>query len=201
MNQIKENNKKLKTKIVKKLKTDYSCTDYQIAMIKYLLLTFLSEGSKLTVIFLVACYTGHILECLIVIATLLPLRITSGGLHFKHYWSCFLMSFAFVATCILLPQVCCPNKWIAEFFMLICLLLHHYIAPVTSCYREDAPEHVVKKCKLKSFVVIFFLMLLINVTGMCYYIACCFWTVILQSVQLVAAYMRKNLVLNKATNI
>ena len=185
------NMKHQKSKLVKKLKTDYGCSDYQIAILKYLFITFLSEGSKLTVIFFIAYYTGYLLEFFIVIATLLPLRITSGGLHLKHYWSCFLLSFIFIAACVVLPQVYYPNKWIAEFFMFICLLLHHYIAPIPSCYREDAPEHIIKKCKLESFVIIFFLILLVNITGMNYYIACCFWTVILQSVQLIIAYMNR----------
>ena len=179
----------LKIQIFQELKTKYHYTDYQIAMLKYVLLTLLSEGSKLILLFLVALYTGYTTDFIIVTVTLLPLRITSGGLHFKHYWSCFLMSFIFITTCVLLPQICYPNKWIAEFFMLICLLLHYFIGPVASCYREEAPKHIIQKCKLESFVVIFFLMLLINITGMNHSVACCFWTVILQSVQLVIAYV------------
>jgi len=173
---------------IKEIQAKYGYSDFDIAKAKYMILTFLSESSKILFLFICALIAGRVIELCIALAVLLPLRIYCGGIHCLHYWSCFLLSFAFTAACVLLPEWYYPSASACIVILYGCILIHYYTGPVPSIYRKTPTETEVRSSKRKSFVFLFFYALLIHVVGINDYTAVGFWTIVLQTAQLAAGY-------------
>ena len=73
----------------KKLKIRYGLTDYQIALLRYLLFTFLSESSKL--FFILFLYRRHLALCIATLLFLCCIRRTAGGFHCNTYAGCLFV--------------------------------------------------------------------------------------------------------------
>ena len=82
-----------------KLKGRYNLTDYQIALLRYLLFTFLSESSKL--FFILFLYRRHLALCIATLLFLCCIRRTAGGFHCRlsvcKHRLCFFVSDASAA--------------------------------------------------------------------------------------------------------
>lgn len=86
----------------KKLKIRYGLTDYQIALLRYLLFTFLSESSKL--FFILFLYRRHLALCIATLLFLCCIRRTAGGFHCNTYAGCLFVSTGYAFLCLtLLP--------------------------------------------------------------------------------------------------
>ena len=86
----------------KKLKIRYGLTDYQIALLRYLLFTFLSESSKLFLILFL--YRKHLALCIATLLLLCCIRRTAGGFHCNTYAGCLFVSIGYAFLCLtLLP--------------------------------------------------------------------------------------------------
>ena len=75
------------------LKNNYGYSDFQIGQIRYTIISILSDVSKLIIMGIFFILTDYFFQYLAAIATLLVLRTCTGGLHFKHYFSCLALSF------------------------------------------------------------------------------------------------------------
>lgn len=75
------------------LQKTYGYTDFQIGQIRYVIMSLLSEFSKLFIMG-IFFYSTHMFGEYITAAFILcMIRTGAGGLHFKHYVTCFLFSF------------------------------------------------------------------------------------------------------------
>lgn len=162
----------------------YGFTDYQIAQLKYTFTILFSELSKFVVIsFLFRnCFALYLYAAVL----LGILRISTGGLHAKTYWGCFLMSLTFFCASIyLLPQIAistiCMSVLILGCMTAICL-----IGPIPSVYRTPPTDSMKKRLVAQSLIIVFIQLNLswffdneIFVVGN--------WVVILQTIQLFAA--------------
>lgn len=179
--------------ILRRIQSEYHYTDFEIAQIKYVVQIVLSESSKLLFLVLFFGIIGKSLEFLITLAVLFPLRITCGGIHCKHYWSCFLTTFLFIVLCIVLPQWGYPATTSALTILFICMLLHYRYAPVTSIFRPILTHKKIYESKLKSFCYILIDSSIIFLVEMNPYAGIIFWTIVLQTAQLIIAYyLRKD---------
>ena len=77
------------------IKSNLKLQNYEIKIIKYVCLCFISETSKFFLLLLFFYFQNHIKEYLVSLLILLPLRWYSGGLHLKHYLSCLCASLIF----------------------------------------------------------------------------------------------------------
>lgn len=66
----------------------------EMVVFRYLVLSFLSETSKLLILALL--FHRKIGIFLFSVLVLYLLRSTTGGMHCKRYWSCFLVSFSYL---------------------------------------------------------------------------------------------------------
>ena len=120
----------------------YDFTNYQIAQLKYTFTILFSELSKFVLIsFFYRNQLGVYLYALILLSVL---RLSTGGLHAKTYWGCFLMSFIFFWLAIkLLPQIDVP-KVVMVILIISGMAAIYRIGPVASVFRMQ-PEGIMKK--------------------------------------------------------
>lgn len=83
-------------KSLEQIQSSYQFTDLEMAKMDYTLKVFAYELSKLVFFFVFFAVIGKFSEFAVCLIALLPFRWISGGIHLKHYWSCFIFSFCFL---------------------------------------------------------------------------------------------------------
>lgn len=173
------------------LQTNFNYSNFQIEQIKYTVLSILSELSKLIIMGFYFAFTQSFLQYLVAITVLLFLRTCTGGLHFKHYFSCLAISFAL----LYLGIIWLPNITIARpvYFalLLLCVILNYLYAPIVSSYRPIPDGIRIKKSKRQSFYIITIYALIMFIVPNNLYIVTGFWIIMLQTIQLVVAKISK----------
>lgn len=173
------------------LKETYHFSDFQIAQIRYTVTSLLSEFSKIIIMGVFFYYIDHLGEYLLAALVLCMLRTCTGGLHFKHYLSCFLVSFLIMFMGVyLLPQIYL-NRILQLILLLVCILCNYYCSPIVSSYRPIPDGVAVRKSKLQSFTIIFIFTIVMYIIPMNPYLYAGFWIIILQSLQLIVAKILK----------
>lgn len=152
---------------------------------------FLSEFSKICIFLIVFILLGLTTEYIFALLYLMLLRNNGGGLHFKHYISCLLVSFIFLYGSISLAMYVTPAKPAMYISILLCSLLGYYLVPVTSSNRPAATLTQVKKSKRNTVVIISLFFLLICLCPHNTYIYVGYWTIILHILQLLVAHITK----------
>ena len=136
-------------------------------------------------------YIHYFPQYLVAIAVLLTLRTCTGGLHFNHYFSCFLVSLGiiFAGVCVLpLIPVARPLYFI---LLLGCIIVNYFLAPIVSSYRPVPNGVQIKKSKRQAFYIITVYALIMFIVPTNRYTIAGFWIILLQSVQLIAAKLIK----------
>ena len=174
------------SKINTLLSEEFHFTSFQIKLLRYRFLTILSESSKILLMGIFFFCLGYFKEYLFATAVLILLRTCTGGIHLKHYMTCFFMSFTFLyaAVCILplIPVI----KLLQMCLLLLCFAGNVYAAPVVSCYRPTPDGIRIRKSKIQATVIICIYTILLYVIPENPLMTAGFWIIILQSIQLVA---------------
>lgn len=173
------------------LKNSYGYTDFQIAQIRYTLLSILSELSKLIMMGCFFYFTKHLPEFVLAAVVLCVLRTATGGLHFQHYWSCLLMSLAVFFTGIQVLPLLPVTKHLHILMLGICIWLNYRYAPIASSYRPVPNGVLVRKAKVQSFLLITVYAVLLFIIPDNPYLPVGSWIIILQSLQLYVANIQK----------
>lgn len=173
------------------LKETYDFSDFQIAQIRYTVTSLLSEFSKILIMGVFFYYIDHLGEYLLAAFVLCMLRTCTGGLHFKHYLSCFMVSFLIMFMGVyLLPHIY-VNRIMQLIILLLCIICNYYCSPIVSSYRPIPDGVAVRKSKWQSFTIIFIFTLVMYIIPMNPYTYAGFWIIILQSLQLIVAKILK----------
>lgn len=164
-------------------------TEYEKKMNEYYWKCFISEFSKICIFFIIFMLLGLTTEYFIALFFLLPLRNHGGGLHFKHYTSCLIISFSFLYGSIILAQHIMPPKSVMCITCLLCTLIGYCLVPITSSNRPAAtPEQVIKSKRNTTIIIILFSTLIcICPYNTYFYIG--YWTIILHISQLIISYI------------
>lgn len=162
----------------------YGFTDYQIAQLKYTFTILFSESSKFVLIsFFYHNQLGTYFYALVLLGFL---RLSTGGLHAKTYWGCFLMSFMFFYLAInLLPLINVPKAAMA-ILLVGCMAAIYCIGPVASVFRTQ-PEGSMKKRLIAQSLIVIFIHLVLFCTLDSRLFTVGSWIIILQTGQLMAA--------------
>lgn len=166
-------------------------TDYEIAKIKYVVVTILSELSKILLIGLFFLYSQNLTVFIVAAFVLCLLRISTGGLHFKHYFSCFLASFILFYVGIFILNNIQFTKFVQLLALLPCIIINYYCAPVVSSFRPVPDGIKVRRAKKQSIAIITVFAILLYIVPHNQYMNIGFWMIILQSIQLFAAKILK----------
>ena len=109
----------------------------------------------------------------------------------EHYLTCLLMSFLVFFSAINLLPLIPVNKPLQLCFLSFCILTNHKYAPVVSRFRPTPDGIRIKRSKIESFFIIALFSLILFILPSNQYTTIGFWIIMLQSVQLAAAYYRK----------
>ena len=152
-------------------------------------MTLFSEISKLLIISLL--FYDIIPLYLFAVAVMICLRSTTGGLHFYTYCGCFIVSALYLFLAIrILPLIQVP-LYASLILLLGCLLICYVIGPVTSKYRPTPPPQRTKKYRSLTCGFIFVYSIIFYIFPENSYLITGFWVVILHSLQLIFAKLRK----------
>lgn len=161
------------------------------ARLNYFFSCIIYEGSKIILFLLFFTLTKHIKGFLYSMLILLPLRIISGGLHFKYYTSCLAFSFGYFYLVIIPLSDHMPAYSFTFVTLCICILINFYIGPVTSDSRPVLSAEDMKRGKLHIFIATVYDTLLTMLLYDTELAPIGFWTIVLHSVQLIIAKLRK----------
>lgn len=173
------------------LSREFHFTELEIARIRYVIISFISETSKLAVLFTAFSLMNRQKELLAAILVLLSIRNFTGGIHLSHYLSCLLFTFSFLLGAVELAELCFPPLWIQILCLAAGILIVGVIGPVSSD-RRPAPSK--KKGNIfriiACMVLLVYILLLLNVRYLPFR-NLIFWVSILQILQLAAAKLIK----------
>lgn len=172
-----------------KLKTQYAFSDYQVAQLEFVCKTLAAELSKLLIIglFFLDRFPIYVVSILL----LAFLRVSTGGLHCKKYLSCLLVSFLYVFLCIQILPLIYVNKLFQMILLFLCLLINYYLGPVLSDVHLPLSSKRIKGVKIQAFIIIFFVLIVTYILPENALITSCFWIVVLHTLQLLMAKIRK----------
>lgn len=176
-------------KFLSSIQDKYGYSDYEIAQVRYLLITLASELSKFLIFALLWGYRGQLREYLFAIFIFFMVRSSSGGIHFKKYISCLLGSFLYLLLCINVLPLLILTKWIKLLVLFFCILLTHAFSPVVSKYRIPPDERKRRSSQREIFVVIFFYFIAMYIMRPNSLLDIGFWCIVLHTIQLIIAHI------------
>ncbi|MBO5031462.1 MAG: accessory gene regulator B family protein [Lachnospiraceae bacterium] len=173
--------------------TDYMTNEMKLNLkeqkfIIFKLKCIVYDLSKFVIILLFFCFTGNLNEYLFAVMISVPLRTQSGGLHFKHYWSCFLFSFGYFVFVIYgLQRIILPFSLLI-LFMAVCAIINFALSPIQSASRPSLPDAERHSIKQKTFMITVYSAVIVLLFYHTPLAATGYWTIILHSLQLLIAY-------------
>ncbi len=161
--------------------------DTEKAKLNYILSCLVCEGSKLLLFFL---YFGSIHKfpgILYSLMLLLPLRMISGGLHFKHYTSCLIFSFMYLYLVNLVLMLFKLSFGTSVLILFLCVVINCKIGPIRSPNRPRITLEQHKKGQLYILFATTYELLLTALFFDTHLSTIGFWTIVLHTVQLIIA--------------
>lgn len=150
-----------------------------------------TELSKFIILLIIFIIIGKWGEFLISIAMLLPLRCNIGGLHFKTYRTCLLVTFSiFIVAIIILPKFILTKVKVI-LLMFLCLILTLIIGPIINPTRPSLSKFQIKKSKKRAAIIFVIYTILYCIFPDNQYIICGIWITIEQTIQLLLAKIQR----------
>lgn len=161
------------------------------AKLNYFLSCIVYEGSKIILFIIFFAITQHLKEFLYSMILLLPLRIISGGLHFKHYLACLAFSFGYFYLVTMPLSTYISPYGITLVILGICIFINYRLSPITSDSRPPLSSEAVKRARLHILIATAYDAILTALFFDTDLAPVGFWTIVLHSVQLIIAKMKK----------
>lgn len=175
--------------IKKHLKEKYQLSNYQIAQIAFLFKTLLSELSKMIIMGIL--FHKQLTLYLFGLFVMLFLRCSTGGLHFYTYWGCLASSTIYIGLALLVfPPIMLPIS-LKLVLLLLCIFICNFVGPVVSKYRPTPSKELYTRGKNTTCMFIFLYSLVLFIIPENEYLTVGFWIIILHSLQLIVAKIRK----------
>lgn len=121
-----------------------------------------------------------------------PVRQVSGGLHFKHYVSCLLFSFAYMYTAVILLAPIKLALAVVIPILAACAVVIYRVGPILSPTRPALTKQEFTERRQKAFNIICYeivLTILFFDSGLA---SAGYWTIVMHTLQLVTAWIIKN---------
>ena len=161
------------------------------AKLNYFFSCILYEGSKILLFLIFFALTQRLKGFLYSMLILLPLRIISGGLHFKHYLGCFAFSFGYFYIVNIPLANFMPSLAITLLILCGCIFMNYRIGPITSDSRPALTPEEIRRGKFHILVATIYDTILTTLFYETSLAPIGFWTIVLHSVQLIIAKLRK----------
>lgn len=173
----------------KYLKEKYQVSSYQIAQIEFLFKTIFSELSKMLIMGILFHRNLDLYLC--ALCVMFYLRSTTGGLHFYTYIKCLACSALFIWLAVfLLPRLTLPS-FVQTGVLLISLIVCYLIGPVVSKYRPEPSPQQFQHFRNVTCMGIFVYAVILYVFPENRFTIVGFWIIVLHSLQLTVAKIRR----------
>lgn len=171
--------------IFRKMQTNYSLTDRDIKYLKFSFTALLYDISKMLILFLFFFAIGETAAFLLDMALLILLRCNHGGLHTKHYLSCFLLSFSILlfAICIM-PAL---PKSVVTAVLSLCILINYLVGPIRSKQCQVQDDRIFHRNQRNTFLIVFIFLIATCLLPSSHLMISGFWVIVAQSAQLIIA--------------
>lgn len=122
-----------------------------------------------------------------------PIRQVSGGLHFKHYMSCLIFSFVYMyaAVVLLAPMKLALAAVIP--ILVVCAVIIYKIGPILAPTRPALSRQEFAEQRQKAFKIVCYEIVLTILFFDSDLASAGYWTIILHTMQLLIAFMMKNI--------
>ena len=178
-------------KIKHYLQSNFGYSDLQVAQMKYILMTILSEVTKMIIMGVFFFVIDRLFEYIAATITLALLRRFAGGLHFNHYISCYFVTFSFMLLVVLVfPHIPMPC-FLGLFLLLGCIIINYRLVPIVSSKRPEPTKELIHKSKMNTFIFLTAFTALFYIIPDNRFVIIGFWVIILQSLQLIPAKLLK----------
>lgn len=171
------------------IKDKYGLSNYQIAQLAFVFKSTSSELSKILIMGII--FHNHLKLYAFLLIVMCFLRTFSGGLHFYTYNRCLLASTIYIGVIIsILSKISLP-LYVQLILLTMCIISCYTIGPVLSKYRTHFPEKQLYICRNITCLTIFLYTLILYIIPENPYLTAGFWMIILHSLQLFVAKIRK----------
>ena len=178
-------------KFLNYLQKTYDYSDYQIEVIEYFILCFVSDFIKFILIFAFFIYMGQLPECIIALLALLTLRLTGGGYHCSHSITCFLFSFVFLYTSVLLSDILVPALIIIIPTMLLCIFIAYKMVPIISTDRLEPSKELIKRSRFLNLLFLCIGTCIVTIFYTNQFAIIVFWVCVEHTIQLLLTKFQK----------
>lgn len=145
---MKRLNESLCNMLMRRMKVGENFSQDEGAVIKYMLVTQISETEKIILLFLIFLVLGQSQNFLwVCLATLLTHPFT-GGLHRETFWGCFFQSLLFFTEAIVLGHLINLPVFSIPVIILFSLIIYLLYVPTTSekrgSYGKESRNRILK---------------------------------------------------------
>lgn len=186
--------------LIRKIDMGYQLDKRDVNFLKFAYKALFYDCSKMLILFLFALATHRGAACLLDLFLLAGLRSNHGGIHLKHYWSCFAMSFAVLIFSFAMPMLVTLQKPAMLAALLLCMFINYLIGPLRSkqCHVKDTS--IFKKNQIRTFAIVLIYLISLYLLPASYTLVTGFWIIITHSAQLIVAKCIKNFTERRNTN-
>lgn len=171
------------------IKDKYGLSNYQVAQLAFVFKTTSSELSKILIMGIV--FHNHLKLYTFLLIIMCSLRTFSGGLHFYTYKGCLLASTVYIGVIIFMLSKISLPLYALLLLLTLCSISCYKIGPVLSKYRTHFPKKQLYFCRNITCLTIFIYTLILYIIPENPYLTAGFWMIILHSLQLFVAKIRK----------
>jgi len=178
-------------KIHSYLQETLNYTNFQIRVLKYFFQTIFAEISKFLIMCIYFSLCGNLHEYIFGVLVLSFLRLSSGGLHRKTYWGCFLYSFLYLFACIqILPRINLLGH-IQTILLILAVFIGWRVGSVPSPLKRHVTSKQRQRCHL-FFVIGLSCYIFFSITFFrdSIYRNIGFWIIVIHIIQLIIAKNR-----------
>lgn len=177
-----------------KIQLEYNLSDRQRKLLQFSFIGLIYDITKLVLLFIFFACIHQIIAFVFNVFLLMILRTNQGGLHLKHYTTCFVFSFLylFLSICVLpllVPEIPQP---LGLCIIFLCLLINYIAGPQKNkkIYTElKNPENVLKS-KMKVSIICTVYMIAFFLFPNAVLMQQGMWMIVLHTMQIVIVIMK-----------
>lgn len=173
--------------LIKKVDMGYQLDKKDVDFLKFAYKALFYDCSKMLIFFLFSLIVHRGAACLLDLFLLAALRSNHGGIHLKHYWSCFALSFTVLIFSFTMPMLVTLQKPAMLAALLLCMLVNYLIGPLRSKQCRITDTSIFKKNQIGTFAIVFIYLISLYLLPASYTLATGFWTIMTHSAQLIIA--------------
>lgn len=178
-----------------RIQLEYNLSDRERKLLQFSFIGLIYDITKLIMLFIFFACIHQVAAFAFCISLLVVLRTNQGGLHLKHYTTCFIFSFLYLFLSICVLPILIPNlsQPVGLCILFVCLLINYKAGPQKNIkiYSELKNPRNVLKSKINSFAFCMVYMILFFIFSNTLLMQQGMWIIVLHTMQIVIVIIKK----------